>query len=57
MVDYREQLIDKIATSLFIEECLNVVDFESTDDLLDAVKEIITSELENVVLVRGQVLQ
>lgn len=56
-MDFREQLIDKIATSLFTEGCLNTFDFQSTDDLVGLAKEIITSELENVVLLRGKVLE
>lgn len=57
MVNYRDELIDKIAVRLLLEECLNTHDYNTTDDLLDAVREVITEEMKGVALVRGEVLE
>lgn len=57
MANYRDEFIDKMAVRLLLEECLNTHDYQSTDDLLDAVREVITEEMKGIALIRGEVLE
>lgn len=52
----RETLIDEIVTTLLSEELLNTSDFTDIDNLCEVTRKVITSELENVVLISGRVL-
>lgn len=52
----REEIITDIVCRLYDEDCLNTCNYESTDDLLEAVKGIIGDALEPVVMVCGRVL-
>lgn len=57
MVDFREQLIDNLCGHLFADNLLNTQDYFDTDALIDDVKAVITSDLEDITLVRGRVLE
>lgn len=52
----RQEIIDKIVSRLFTEDCLNTHDFEDTDSLIESTKELIENELESIVMVSGRVL-
>jgi len=57
MAEFREQLIDNLCGHLFADNLLNSRDYFDTNALIDDVKAVITSDLEDITLIRGRVLQ